>query len=248
MKRYLSTVDPKVLERLLKLGAAGTVVWLAVVVFNVGAQSLDTPGKAETAIREYERIRTDVTAQRHDPRAQIQQLSRNSLFNATPIPTTEVRVQSPQLPQTQAILGDAVLIGDQWYYTGQTVQGYEIAWIGPDSVILSLDGVLEELVPFNVEVNSGQNTRGTTTAAGFAAQQWPGGMGGWGGMDEMPGWGGMGGGMGEMPGWGGMGGAMGEMPGMGGMGGMGEMPGRGGMGEMSGRGGRGGMGGRGGGR
>ena len=171
MKRYLSTVDPKILERLLKLGAAGTVVWLTVIVFNAGAQSLDTTGKAETAIREYERIRTDVIAQRHDPRAQIQQLSRNSLFNATPtVTTTAVRVQ-PQLPQTQAILGDAVLFGDQWYYTGQTVQGYEIAWIGPDSVILSLDGVLEELVPFNVEVNSGQNTRGRNTAAGRAQPQ-----------------------------------------------------------------------------
>ncbi|NLW83013.1 MAG: hypothetical protein GXY41_01200 [Phycisphaerae bacterium] len=196
MKRYLSTVDPKILERLLKLGAAGAVVWLTVMVFNAGAQSLDTPGKAETAIREYDRIRTDVSAQQYDPRAQIQQLSRNSLFNATPTPTTEVRVQTAQLPQTQAILGDAVLIGDQWYSVGQTVQGYEIAWIGPDSVILSLDGVLEELVPFNVEVNYGQPARGTAQQGGRAAQQQrqrPGGMG------EMPG--GMGG-MGIMGGFG----------------------------------------------
>ena len=110
------------------------------------------------------------------------------------------------------------------------MQGYEIGWIGPDSVILSLDGVLEELVPFNVEVNYGQDTRGRNTAAGRAQPQQTGRAAqpqqqngrfaqpqtqqtGRAAQQQRPV------GMGEMPG---------GMGGMGGMGAMGGMGGRGG--------------------
>ena len=147
----------KTMDRLLQWGGVGLLVWLAVLVLGAGAQTLHTSGKAAAAIREYQRLQTEAARPRQGGSDQIRRLQRNNLFVAAPSRT--------QLPQTQAILGDAVLIGDRWYRQGQEVQGFQIVAIGPDHVTVLNDGQEQRLVPFNVEVNYG-GSRGTTAAGG----------------------------------------------------------------------------------
>ena len=163
MKTYMKTMDSKTLERLLRCGLVVLVVWLAVMVISAGAQSFQLSGKASTAIREYERIRTEAAEPREESRDQIQKLSRNNLFVAAP-------GQSP-LPQSLAIMGNSVLIGEQWYTEGQTVQGYEIVKIGPDFVTVMLDGKEQRFSPFDVEVNYGQAARSTTERGGRSGRE-----------------------------------------------------------------------------
>lgn len=178
MKTYMKSLDSKTLERLLRCGLVGLVVWLAVMVISAGAQSLHISGKAATAIREYERIRTEASEPRQEVREQIQKLSRNNLFVAPP--------SQAQLPQSQAIMGNSVLIGDQWYYEGQSVLGFEITKIGPDYVTVLRDGKEQRLAPFDVQVNYGQASRGSLgTPAGREGREAERGMrGGRGGPQQ----------------------------------------------------------------
>ena len=135
-------------DRLLRWGAIALLVWLVVLVIGAGAQSLHNTGKAAAAIREYQRLKADAAQPRREADETIQKLQRNNLFVAPPSRT--------QLPQTVAILGDSVLVGDQWYREGQEVQGYLITQVGPDSVRVVRDGQEHRLVPFDVEVNYGR--------------------------------------------------------------------------------------------
>jgi hypothetical protein len=111
-------------------------------------------------------------------------------------------------------MGNSVLIGDQWYYEGQSVLGFEITKIGPDYVTVLRDGKEQRLAPFDVQVNYGQASRGSSGTPGGregreAERGMRGGRGAEGGMPQQRG--GMGGGM---PG-GGMPGGMGNNMGMG---------------------------------
>jgi Sec-independent protein translocase protein TatA len=136
------------MDRLLRWGAIALLVWLVVLVIGAGAQSLHNAGKAAAAIREYQRLKGDAAQPRREADETIRKLQRNNLFVAPPSRT--------QLPQTVAILGDSVLIGDQWYREGQEVQGYQVTQIGPDFVRVVRDGQEHRLVPFDVEVNYGR--------------------------------------------------------------------------------------------
>lgn len=174
MKPYTKALNSKTLEQVLRWGVIGLLIWLAVMVLGAGAQSLNTSGKAATAIREYERIRTEAATSGSDSREKIRTLSQNNLFVA-------VRTRT-QLPQTQAILGDSVLIGDRWYREGQVVQGYEILQVGPDFVTILNDGKEERIVPFDVAVNYGQTGRSQGGTAGGGDRGDRGGAAGGAGM------------------------------------------------------------------
>jgi len=139
-------------DRQLRWGATGLFVWLTVQVIGAGTQHLQSTGKAAAAIREYQRLRTQA-AESHEGAVsdQVRRLQRNSLF-------VERRTRT-QVPQTQAILGESVLIGDRWYRPGDTVNGFEIVSVGPDSVTLLNDSRERRLVPFDVEVNYGRSER-----------------------------------------------------------------------------------------
>lgn len=184
MKRYSNALNSKIVERLMRWGVVGLVVWLAAMVIGAGAQSLHGSGKAAAAIREHERIRTEAAQSRQESREQIQKLSARNLFVPAP--------EQAQLPRTQAILGASVLIGDRWYQEGQTVQGYEIVKVGPDYVTVLRDGREQRIVPFEVEVNYGQTGRGAGGTAGVPGER--GGREGREGDRGMRGRGGMGGG------------------------------------------------------
>jgi hypothetical protein len=148
MKALHQIVNISALDRVLRWGAIALGVWLVVLVIGAGAQSLHTSGKAAAAIREYQRLRADAIQPDQGIDEKIRKLSQNNLFVAPPS-------QVP-LPQTLAILGDAVLVNDQWYRVGQEVDGCQITQIGPDFVVVLRDGKDHRLVPFDVEVNYGQ--------------------------------------------------------------------------------------------
>lgn len=141
------------LDRLLRWGTLGLLIWLTMQVINAGTQTLQGTGQAAAAIRKYQQLQTQAADSHRDSVSEsVRRLQRNNLF-------VERRTRT-QVPQTQAILGNSVLIGDRWYSQGDTVNGFEILSIGPDSVTVLNDGRERQLVPFEVEVNYGQSERG----------------------------------------------------------------------------------------
>lgn len=155
---HMDTVKRKAIEPLLRWGWVGLLVWLGVMVIAAGAQSRETSGKAAAAIREYQRVQVAAVQPRQDAAERIGKLTKNNLFVASPTQT--------QLPQCLAILGDAVLIGDQWYQQGAQIQGAEILAIGPDFVTVMFDGKEHRLAPFDVEVTYGQAGRAPGVSGG----------------------------------------------------------------------------------
>ena len=154
----MNTFKRKAIEPLLRWGWVGLLLWLAVMVIGAGAQSLHTSGKAAAAIREYKRIQAEAVQPPRDADGRIRKLSQNNLFVAS--------ATQNKLPQCLAILGDAVLIGEQWYQKGAQVQGAEIVAVGPDFVTVLFDGKEQRMAPFDVEVNYGQTGRGQGAAGG----------------------------------------------------------------------------------
>ena len=155
---HMNTVKRKAIEPLLRWGWVGLLIWLGVMVIAAGAQSRETSGKAAAAIREYQRVQAAAVQPRQGAADRIGKLTKNNLFVALPTQT--------KLPQCLAILGDAVLIGDQWYQQGAQVQGAEIVAVGPDFVTVMFDGKEHRLAPFDVEVTYGQTGRGSSVPGG----------------------------------------------------------------------------------
>lgn len=164
MKSFKTRLPSNTPDRLLRWAGIGLLVWLAVLVLSAGAGGLRASGKAAESIRQYQRLQNDSAESQQHTGQTVRQLAQNNLFAAPP--------SRNALPQTQAILGDAVLIGDQWYRQGQEVDGYQIVAIGPDFVTVLDDGTQRRLAPFDVEVDYGdQAARGPDEERGGESRE-----------------------------------------------------------------------------
>ncbi len=157
MKLTLDALKSTAPMRLIRWIQVALVAWLVMMFVGAAAQSIQTRGKVAEAIGTYERIRAE--AAESDPAAdgRIRNLLSSNLFVAP--------AEQAQPPSSQAILGDAVLIEDQWYREGQTVNGFEIVSVGPNSVTLMRDGTEHRIVPFEMEVALPSTARGGAPGA-----------------------------------------------------------------------------------
>ena len=151
-------LNAKILGRLLRYALFGAIAWLGATIVTAGVQSLRVSGKAAATIGEYERIRNEAGQTRSGTREHIQTLIRNNLFVPAP--------DRAKILTTQAILGDAVLIGDRWYRAGQTVQDFEIVEVGADFVTIRQEDKEHRLSPFDVKVNDGRSSSTSSSASG----------------------------------------------------------------------------------
>lgn len=129
------------------------IIWLMVQAGGFMMRWSYQTGRVEESVKYWQQLMHAAAPSKETGSRAAALASQGALFAPPP--------GKPPLPKCMAILGDAVLINDQWYKVGSEVQGIKILEILPQAVRVEQDGQEHKLVPF--ESQSEPEPRGDRT-------------------------------------------------------------------------------------
>ncbi|HOK95498.1 MAG TPA: hypothetical protein PK052_05770 [Anaerohalosphaeraceae bacterium] len=139
---------------------AAMLIWLMVQTGGFAMRWWLQSGRIEESVRQWQQVMHSAAPSTKAGSRAGTLASQGALFAPPP--------GKPPLPKCMAILGDAVLINDQWYKVGSQVQGVKILEILPQAVRVEQDGQEHKLVPFESQPEQEQRDRAARSERGDA--------------------------------------------------------------------------------